>query len=304
VTAAPNMQSRILRAGGGSTSVPIERALLAARDGAAVVVSRAVDRIGVRDEIESLYLSAIEAMASPAAAAAVQDRGLEHIHEVCDPPRIAMIIDHLHRSGASFAVPFARAIVELTAPAVGNRYFVCARFSARIMIPAALLDAHPDLQSAGHLAGHLRPASPHRDVDLTHPREALTMWAAVGPVRAENSLALFDDHGNEPLTPDLDPGDLLLFRSDHLHGSVTNTGLETRVAVTGRVVLGRRLRYGPGVYWRPYLDARLVDTPLAPLASVQSRCTPAAFRRWRWRREWERTWRRTHAHEPVPMLKR
>ena len=268
------------------------------------MVPGAFDASGLRDAVEALYFSAIELVVSPAAAAAVHARGFEHLHELCSPPQIAGILDRLHQSGASFAVPFARAVVGLTGPSVGREYFICTRFAARAMVPAALLDPYPDLQSAGHLAGHLRPASPHRDVDLTHPRGSISLWAAVGPVRADNSIALFDDRGHEPLTPALDPGDLLMFPSDRLHGSVTNDGIETRVVVTGRVVLGRRLRYGPGVYWRPYLDNRLIDTPFAPLASVQSRCTAAAFRRWWWRRDWERAWRRAHPSEPVPFLKR
>ncbi len=86
------------------------------------------------------------------------------------------------------------------------------------------------------------------------------------------------------LTPSLAPGDSLVFNSDLLHESVRNETDETRVSIGTRVALGRRLRFGPGTHWRPWYDPALLDTPFTRFATLQSRLTPAALRRWRWQR--------------------
>jgi ectoine hydroxylase-related dioxygenase (phytanoyl-CoA dioxygenase family) len=184
----------------------------------------------------------------------------------------------------------------------------------RAQVPVHLLEAEPEVQGARHMTGHLVPVGVHRDSTLTHPRGTLSLWAAVGPVREENTMAFFPRGAADAadsaragstaspvpsITPALDPGDVLVFDAERLHASVPNTTDETRVAITTRVVLGRVLRYGPGTHWRPFYDEQLLDTPFASLATLQSRLTLAAYRRWRWRHEWERA-QRQRSREPAP----
>jgi ectoine hydroxylase-related dioxygenase (phytanoyl-CoA dioxygenase family) len=154
---------------------------------------------------------------------------------------------------------------------------------------------------AGHLQGHLTPVGVHRDFWLTHPPGTLSFWAATAPVTPENSIELFDDlrltrdipdtTALRSVRPELAPGDAVLFDADRLHASVRNESSTTRVSIGTRILPGRRLRYGAGVHWRPFLDPRLVGTRFDALASARSRLTVAAWRRARWRRHWNRTHR-------------
>lgn len=111
------------------------------------------------------------------------------------------------------------------------------------------------------------------------PYGAVTIWMALGRIGPDNTIALYPRDGGPPVTPALAPGDAVFFCAHDTHGTVENSTDESRVAIGFRIVPGRHLRYGGGHRWRPYTDARLVGTPLAPLATVQSRCTVAAARR-------------------------
>jgi hypothetical protein len=281
-----------------STVVPVDRALTHAATGTPVVVDRLLGDTGYLDPLVRLYEASVAAVAGAEAAARVRARGLERIHEVCPPDQLAAILVDLDQRVRPCTFPLTRVMVERIAPGIGNRYYVANRVSVRAMVPDRLLESHPELVAAGHFAGHLHAAGRHVDTDLTHPYGCVVVWCAVGPARAGNTVALYG-RGAVPLTPELDPGDALVFLADDPHASVVNDTDETRVSISVRVVPGRRLRYGSGHHWRPYSDMRLVDTRLAPFATVRSRCTRAAWRRWRWRRRWEAEQLRSTGTVPV-----
>jgi hypothetical protein len=271
------------------TREPIEprSSLRAACTGTPVILEGALGSFGLLSAITDLFVDDVATHLSRDQAAYLRDQGLHRMHDVVEAPRVADLLMRLDRRMASFAVPLGRAVVQATS-ADCPHYFICARTWVRVQIPLRLVEPHANLMAAGHLEGHLRPVASHRDYVFTHPRHALSIWCAVGPVSAGNTIALQCDDGREPITPALAPGDLLMFDADHLHASVPNRTDETRVAIGVRIKIGRWLQYGPGTHWRPWYDESLLDTPLAPLATLQSRLTPAALRRWRWRRRWNR----------------
>jgi hypothetical protein len=277
----------------------VSDALVTASSGTPVVVPGLLDRTGLLPTVLDEYLAGVARLAGLERADRVRRRGIEHLHEVLSPEQVAALITDLDRRVRLLTIPATRRIVHTVAPDLGNRYFVCTRMSIRALVPVQLLEPHPHLIAAPYLGGHLRPVGPHRDVDLTHPIGAVSVWAALGPARSGNTVALHSGGHVTPLTPELAPGDVLLFSADEIHASVANRTEETRVGIGIRIVPGTRLRYGPGTHWRPYADARLLDTPLAPLATARSRVTAAAFRRRRWRRRWERDQRRRHGAVPT-----
>ena len=252
-----------------------------------MLLEGALAEIGQLDVVTSMFTDELR---PPAVA-------LERLHDVLDPDQVAALLSRLDAPAAELAVPLSRAIVGVTTPTPRPAYFICSRMWVRAQVPYRLLEERPHLLNADHLVGHLVPVTPHRDSSLTHPRGTVSIWGAVGPVREGNTVALFDladaDGEGPALTPALSPGDVLLFSTDRPHASVRNETDETRVAITTRVVLGRHLRYGAGTHWRPYYDARLLDTPFESLATLQSRLSLAALRRWRWRRTWTKERRRT-----------
>jgi hypothetical protein len=293
---------------GTRAPIDVRTALPAAARGDIVIIPSALDDTGFLSIITDLYLDEVSRLRSPSVARAVRSEGLAHLHEHLDPHEIATLLTRLDRRVADIAAPLAGTLVNATTTEPRPPFFICSRLWVRAQIPYRLVEQHPDLLAAEHMTGHLLPAGIHRDFWLTHPRGTLSLWSAIGPVRAGNTVALKwhdspSDHNQirgdaapergEPtpaamVTPELDPGDVLVFNADRLHRSIRNETNETRVSVTARIVLGRRLRYGPGSHWRPYYDARLLDTPLERLATVQSRLTRAAMRRWRARRTWAR----------------
>jgi hypothetical protein len=274
--------------------IETDRALEAADAGVVVLLEGGLKEVGQLDVLTALF--ADEVPAPPVA--------LERLHNVLDPDEVAALLSRLDARATPLAIPLSRAIVSLTTPTKRPAYFICSRMWVRAQVPYRLLEERPHLLAADHLVGHLVPVTPHRDSSLTHPRGTVSIWGAVGPVREGNTVALFDladaDGEGPALTPALSPGDVLLFSADRPHASVRNVTDETRVAITTRVVPGRHLRYGAGTHWRPFYDARLLDTPFEPLATLQSRMTLAALRRWRWRRTWAKEQRRAKVGAAQP----
>jgi len=84
----------------------------------------------------------------------------------------------------------------------------------------------------------------------------------------------------EPIVPVCSAGDVVVFADRTLHATIPNFTDETRVVVSFRTTPGRVLRFGRGTNFHPYVDARLMDTPLARAANVQSYATAAALRSW------------------------
>jgi hypothetical protein len=280
----------------------LQDAVALADAGAVVQIEGALGHLGYLTEFEQLYLDGIAELAPPDAVEHLRRHGLQRMHDVLSPGDIAALLPVLDRRAKRFAVPVSRAMVDLTSPD-RPRYFICSRTWIRAQVPYRLVADDAEIQAHRHLTGHLVPTTPHRDVDLTHPRGTLSLWAAIGPVGAGNTIELFDierapdeasDHHTDAvnLRPTLAPGDVLIFNADRLHTSVPNTTNDTRVSVGTRIVMGRTLHYGPGTHWRAFYDARLVGTRLEAFATLQSRCTAAAVRRWQWQRSWNRDQRR------------
>jgi ectoine hydroxylase-related dioxygenase (phytanoyl-CoA dioxygenase family) len=84
-------------------------------------------------------------------------------------------------------------------------------------------------------------------------------------------------HFGEPAVAELEPGDALVFRGEHLHASEINVTDETRYVLTVRFTPATP-RYGEGILWRPYTDLRLAGSALAPLATLRSRLCAAWLR--------------------------
>jgi len=277
--------------GAARDELPVDRALATARDTQPVLVTGALQHLGWLDRLTDRFLAGVAALASPDAADDLRARGVQHLHEHLAPDAVARLLTDLDARLRRFASPLAADIVAATGPALGRRYYIGQRVFVRAQVPYPMLAEYPELVAAGHLAGHLRPTGRHRDRDLTHPIGSVSLWAALGRVGEGNSIEIVVDDDRPPIVPVFAPGDLCLFQSDALHGSIENHTNETRVAIGVRVLPSTHLRYGSGDHWRPYADARLLHTPLASLATLRPRSTAAALRRWRFRRRWERAQR-------------
>jgi hypothetical protein len=283
------MRAHELHFDGSRRAIDPDRTLVTAEAGVPVLLEGALIELGYHTQVTDLYLDEIESMTSADVARNLRAKGLERMHDFLEADQVAELIPRLHKRSAYLAVPFTRALVDATSSSQRPHYFICSRTWIRAAMPYRLVEKYPEVVQAGHLGGHLLPVSPHRDRDVTLPRDALSIWSAVGHVREGNTISVFEGTEAAPgraITPALAPGDVLVFNGDLLHASVRNETDETRLSIGNRVVLGRRLRFGAGTHWRSWYDAALLDTPLAPFATLQSRLSRAALRRWRWRRGW------------------
>lgn len=270
------------------TPLELDRALAAANAGTPVVLERALAEVGFLDVVTEMYLEEIGALTTPTIAQELRTKGLQRLHDVLAPEQVVAMIALLDDRARDLSVPIARAFVRSTSSARPH-YFICARTWIRALVPYREVAGDAAILALGHMNGHLLPVDPHRDFSLSHPRGSVVFWSAVGPVSEGNTIALFEGCKSEPgraITPSLAAGDVLMFNADTLHASVRNETDETRISIGNRVKLGWRLSFGPGTHWRPWHDASMVDTPLRAFATLQSRATPAALRRWSWRRQW------------------
>lgn len=286
---------------GSRNAIPTEHALQAARTGTPVFLEGALTDLGYLGTVTDLYLEEIEAMTSASVAGTLRAEGLQRMHDVLDAEQIAELIPRLHGRSVELAEPIVCSFVEATTSPPRPHYFVVRRTWIRATVPYRLVEHRQAILETGHLFGHLLPTQRHRDIDVTLPRHSISIWSAVGPVCEGNSISVFEGSDASPgraITPSLAPGDVMMFNGDLLHASVRNETDETRVAVGHRVVLGRRLRFGSGTHWRPWYDASMLGTPLAPFASLQSRLSRAAVRRWRWQRRWNKQQRESSPAAP------
>ena len=286
------------------TEIPLDRALETARDTTPTLVTGALQDLGWFDRVTDMFLGGIATLATPDAAHDLRARGLQHLHEHLAPDAVARLIADLDGRLLRFANPLAVDIVTATAPGLGHRYYIGQRVFVRAQVPYPMLGRVPRPR-------HGRPPrrSPPADRAAPRPRPhpSRRIGLAVGRARPRDRRQQHRDRRRRRRarrsSPTFAPGDLCLFQSDSLHGSVENHTNETRVSVGVRVLASTHLRYGAGNHWRPYADARLLHSPFASLATVRSRCTPAAFRRWRFRRRWERA-QRAAGRADTPSLKR
>ena len=258
--------------------IPAAATIETVQRGTPVVVEGILQERGFFDPLQQMFYDGVTAVAGAEAASRLREEGVERLHEACTLDEIAMLKVEVAARLSAFAVPMAQSFVPVTGPALGDRYFVDTKIADRTMVPKSLLVDHPEFDWAGR-AGGLGAYGTHSDSDFTVPYGSVTIWMALGRIQPGNTIALFPRDGGLPVTPALAPGDAVFFFAHDTHGTVENETGESRIAVGFRIVPGRRLQYGAGYRWRPYTDARLVGTPLAALATLQSRCTTAAARR-------------------------
>lgn len=254
-------------------------------EGRIVVIKAGLQRLGLLSVVRGRMTEALGAIAGRECAAAVEALGFEQLHTVLaedDYPRL------VSRAGDLFSRDIADTLGHLTpgvAPADAPVHFQ-RRIYLRVRPPGSNRDDrfldHP---------GTLLDLAAHRDTWYGHPTNMVNLWAAVGRIGEANGVAFYPDAWGcavphrgirispqaelgRPLRCALDPGDILVFGSQHLHASVPNESAETRVAVSARFTLGLP-RYDHRNGWIPYEDRLRLHSKHAWLRSYRSRMTRA-----------------------------
>lgn len=263
-------------------------------NGRVVVVRKALDYLGVLEPLRRATFGAIAEIAPGRAAAEVEERGLEHLHEVLDVVGVAAVRTCLETRLLPAAHDMTKALLALLSPQPTPLY-LGKHFGVRVMVPHEAIDA--DRASYGGLQGFMIPRGPHVDSWFNTGVNSVNLWIAIGWVRRGNGILIFPEayrrdlrRSGESVHPDerlgaalnveMEPGDVLVFAADHLHSTEPNVTNETRYVLTRRLSVGapKYSRLGNG--WVPYYDTRLLGTPLESVASLRSRCTSSCFRQW------------------------
>ncbi|MBK7284256.1 MAG: phytanoyl-CoA dioxygenase family protein [Sphingomonadales bacterium] len=221
--------------------------------------------------------------------------GIERIHEIVAPERIPAMTDAIYRAIEAKAPDY---LSRLMPDLFGDRdYYFETAPNVRFHIPY-----DSARQNAGAYAnfvkkrgeGKLTAHGPHRDSWLDCPDNGVNIWIAFGHVQKGNGLTVFTKEYNkphsftekgsitddvaltEPVAFDLDPGDCVLFHTDHLHGSELNRTQETRFVISFRVTLDKP--HFPREHYHSYRYSGLASGPFRALATLPSILQPSFAR--------------------------
>ena len=275
---------------------------LAARilDGEVFVLRRGLQQLGIFDTLIEASLSGIRAAAGDDTAAKVREAGFDRIHEWVNPGDLPALTDAVYNVMTPIAHKILGSLVPRVFPGAGSYYYERSP-NVRFHIPFDRAAQHrrefskfAEKRGEGKIAAH----GPHRDQWVDCPSNAINVWIAIGPVRRGNSLTVFSkDYHREfafkdgyiqngerlrkPLSFDLEPGDAVLFLSNHLHGSELNRTDRTRYVVSYRVTFGKP--HYPHGHYHHYVHGGLAGGPWRALAGIPQNLQ-ASFFRYQWRR--------------------
>lgn len=253
--------------------------------GRILLIRQGLQGLGLFETIRAHTREALEQIAGTEALARVEALGIEKIHHVL---------------GTEDYIPFVSRMDGLFAPEIADtlsRFASGLHFHApihvrrriyfRLMAPGLAVGEDRFAAHGGILSGH----GAHRDTWYGHPTNMINIWAAFSPISEKNGISLYpeawgrsvprdgirisrDADVGRPLVCALDPGDMLVFSSRHLHSSVPNWSDDTRVSLSIRFTTDTP-RYDHGNGWLPYEDSRLLGSSNSWVRSYRSRMTRA-----------------------------
>jgi len=230
----------------------------------------------------------------------VRKHGVHKIHDFVDaadiPPLADRIYDIMKVRSLDFLKPFVTRMLGREAPFYFERMP-----NVRFHIPYDLSEAHRaefEEFAKRHGDGKITAHSPHRDSWVDCPGNLINVWIAVGKIERGNSLLIYPESydadianegayiapGEDPgpaVTFEMEPGDVLLFHGDQMHGSEVNWTESTRHVISFRVVLEKP--HYPNGHYHHYAHSSLAFGPLDFLAEVPQNLAPS-WVRWRAKR--------------------
>lgn len=230
---------------------------LAARilNGEVFIVRRVLQKADVYNDMLEATRKGLAKIVGEDSGKAVEAAGFERIHEHVSPQDIPAVTDAIYAEVTRRASPMLDRMVGFMFSGKSDFYFETDP-NVRFHIPFNLMVKHKDqfdkfAEKRGQ--GKVAPHGPHRDPWLDCPLNVINVWIAVGPVMHGNGLTVFPEsyrdniaystHGEvtpgqrllKPMTFELQPGDTVLFHSNHVHGSEINRTDFTRYVVSYRI---------------------------------------------------------------------
>lgn len=252
--------------------------------GEVIVVRKGLQTAALFDRMLDDSKAAVRGILDDELAAQVFAQGFENIHKFVPPASIPEVTEAIYAVAQRNAADYLRVLMKKIFGR--DQYYYESVPNVRFHIPFSMAKAHARLFAAysekrgdGKVTSH----GPHRDSWLDCPDNGVNIWIALGPVRRGNGLTIYvnDYNTRQRYTPtrevtdeeklsrpanfELDPGDFVLFHTDHLHGSELNWTDETRFVISFRVTFDKP-RF-PNGHYHAYHHAGLAAGSLKPISS-------------------------------------
>ena len=262
--------------------------------GEVFVFREALQAFDCYDMLEEASLKGIAKFAGQDVADRAKSEGFHRIHEWIDAGDIPALTDTVYAEALPLADTFLRRFMHGAFPGTTEFYYE-PQPNVRFHIPYDLAAAHRkkyDEFAKTHGQGKVVAHGPHRDSWLDCASNGLNLWFAMGRVRVGNGLTIYsiDNKGtfkykrsgdiqdgeklHKATTFDLEPGDVIMFHTDTLHGSELNRIDETRFVISCRLSVEKP--EFPNLHYQPYVYSGWTKSSvLKPLAEVPALAQPS-----------------------------
>jgi len=220
--------------------------------------------------------------------------GFNHIHEWVDPALIPAMTDAVYEEIEPLASEFLDTFMGGAFPDVDAFYYERTP-NVRFHIPYDLAQAHKakfNEFAKGHGQGKIAAHGPHRDSWLHCPSNGLNLWFAIGRIKPGNGMTIYPENYDgeyrfqksgdildgqklhQTWTFDLHPGDVIMFHTDHVHGSELNRTDETRFAISCRLSVEKPIF--PQLHLGSYVHSGWNNSSaLKPIAALPAMMQPS-----------------------------
>jgi nitrite reductase/ring-hydroxylating ferredoxin subunit/ectoine hydroxylase-related dioxygenase (phytanoyl-CoA dioxygenase family) len=218
--------------------------------GEVIVIRGGMEIGGALDRTRTVIFEAIEEVLGAEIAARVRAEGLEQIHTIVQVPDINRVHTLVTQRLKREFLPITERIVRETFGR--ENFWINYNAVMRFYVPNEVMAKGFDTLKAKQ--GKLVQHGPHHDIWQNVALNALNIWMAVDRVTVENGMVIYaehfpkifprggdhvriDQHLGKPVRTVCEPGDIVLFHSQHLHAGILNRSDKTRVVVTTRFSL-------------------------------------------------------------------
>lgn len=221
-------------------------------------------------------------------------KGFQHIHEWVDAQDVPAMTDAVYDEIRPLAQTFLDRFMGGAFPGVDGYYYEETP-NVRFHIPYDLAQAHKakfNEFAKDHGQGKIAAHGPHRDSWLDCPSNGINLWFALGRIRPGNGMTVYPENYegeykfkrsgdiadgqklNKTMTFDLHPGDVIMFHTDHVHGSELNRLQETRFAISCRLSVDKPIF--PQLHHHQYVNSNWArSSALGGLAKVPAMMQPS-----------------------------
>lgn len=263
-------------------------------NGEVFVFREALQHFNLMDMWLAASLRGIEKSVGKEIADRAIKEGFNHIHEWVEPDLVPDMTDAVYEEIEPLASKFLDTFMGGAFPDVDTFYYERTP-NVRFHIPYDLAQAHKakfNEFAKGHGQGKIAAHGPHRDSWLDCPSNGLNLWFAIGRIKPGNGMTIYPENYdgqfrfqksgdildgqklNQTWTFDLNPGDVIMFHTDHVHGSELNRTNETRFAISCRLSIDKPIF--PQMHIAPYIHSGWdKSSALKPIAQLPAMMQPS-----------------------------